>query len=180
VSNGAFWDLQASVGATGATLLWRGVWSEVLSYNPYDAASYEGSSYISLTNNENKVPSISPNDWALLAAEGSTGQTAFVSLTDGATITWTMSTGKVNQNAMVTLGGNRTLVFSGHTNGMSGTLIVKQDAIGNRMLILPSGSKVLNSGAGVITLSVVANAIDILTWVYDGTNIFWTFGKNYT
>ena len=112
-------------------------------------------------------------------ANGGTGNSTwdYATLTDGATVTWTVA-GLVN-NAVVTLGGNRTLAFSGLVNGMSGTLIVKQDATGSRSLTLPAGSKVINGGSGAITLSTTANAIDILTWTYDGTNTYWTFGKNY-
>lgn len=100
-------------------------------------------------------------------------------LTDGATVTW--ATGGVKYpNATVTLAGNRTLAITGTVAGQSGTLVVKQDATGSRTLTLPAGSKVRDGGAGAITLSTVANAIDILSYYYDGTNYFWTYGKNYT
>jgi hypothetical protein len=102
----------------------------------------------------------------------------YVSLTDAATITWSVNAA-IN-NATVTLGGNRTISFSGIQNGMSGTLIVVQDAVGSRTLTLPANSKVVNTGAGAITLSTAANAIDIVTFTYDGTYIYWNLGKNYT
>jgi|SRR5215813_10245315 len=102
----------------------------------------------------------------------------YASLTDGATITWTVST--IINNAKVTLGGNRTLAFSGLVNGMNGTLVVKQDGTGGRTLTLPAASKVVNGGGGAIALTAAANAIDVLTWTYDGTNTFWNFGLNYT
>lgn len=102
---------------------------------------------------------------------------AYVTLTDGATITWTVA-GIVN-NATVTLGGNRTLAFSGLANGMSGTLIVKQDATGSRSLALPAGAKVIGGGAGVVTLTSAANAVDILAWTYDGSVLYVNLGKNY-
>lgn len=113
-------------------------------------------------------------------ANGGTAKSSisYATLTDGATITWTVS--GIVENATVTLGGNRTLAFSGIANGMTGTLIVKQDATGSRTLALPAGSKVINSGAGVATLSTTANAIDILAFTYDGTNYYWTLGKSYT
>lgn len=94
-------------------------------------------------------------------------------LTDGATITWNMANG---YNAVVTLGGNRTLAFSNLEAGDIGTLVVKQDATGNRTLILPSGSKKSNGG---FTLSTSANAIDVLSFYYDGTNYFFSIGKGY-
>jgi hypothetical protein len=104
---------------------------------------------------------------------------SFATLTDGATITWTADATKDVQNATVTLGGNRTLAFASTANGMSGTLIVKQDGTGTRTLTLPAGSKVINGGSGAITLSTAANAVDVLTWIYDGTSYYWTYGKNF-
>ena len=123
---------------------------------------------------------VSYSGTALPIANGGTANTSmsYVTLTDGATITWTVA-GLIN-NAEVTLGGNRTLAFSGILNGMTGTLVVKQDGTGSRTLALPSGSKVINGGGGAVILSTAANAIDILAFTYDGTNYFWTVGNNYT
>ena len=105
---------------------------------------------------------------------------AFATLTDGATITWTLDPELIEQTATVTLGGNRTLAFSGLVAGMRGVLIVKQDGTPPRTLALPATSKVIGAGAGAITLTNAANAIDILSWVYDGTNVFWNYGRNFT
>lgn len=105
------------------------------------------------------------------------GAQAEQTLTDGATVTWNHNLGL---NAKVTLGGNRTLAMSNPVSGSYGTLRVIQDATGSRTLTLPAGSKVINGGAGAITLTTTANAIDVLTFYYDGTNYFWTYGKNYT
>jgi microcystin-dependent protein len=69
----ARWDLQASAGAAGRSLLWRGVWGSAISYNPYDAVYSGGSSYISKTNNQNKTPVSNPSDWDLLASVGGAG-----------------------------------------------------------------------------------------------------------
>jgi hypothetical protein len=103
----------------------------------------------------------------------------FDTLTDGATITWEFAGARIRQGT-VTLGGNRTLAFSNLIPGATGTLIVKQDATGGRGLTLPASSKVINAGAGAVTLSTGANKIDILTFVYDGSNYFWTIGKDYS
>lgn len=108
---------------------------------------------------------------------------AFVTLTDGATVTITCDTAKVSQNSILTIGGNRTLAFSGLAAGMTGVLIVIQDGSGNRTLALPSATtdKVINGGGGVITLSTSAGAIDVLTWIaYTATSVAWTYGRNYT
>lgn len=98
-------------------------------------------------------------------------------LTDAATITWDMSNGT---NATVTLAGNRTLAISNMSSGQFATLIIKQDATGSRTLTLPTGSKVVNVGGGVITLTTTPNAVDILSCFYDGTNYYWLLNKKFT
>ena len=102
-----------------------------------------------------------------------------VALTDGATITSACDPARPTQFASVTLGGNRTLAFTGAAAGMRGTILVKQDATGSRTLTLPTGSKVAGGGSGAVTLSTAANAVDRLSWEYDGTNYYWTVGTNY-
>lgn len=104
---------------------------------------------------------------------------ATVPLTDGATITWATAGARQN-NARVTLGGNRTLDVTGEVDGATGLLIVKQDGTGNRTLTLPGSSLVINGGGGAVTLSTGADELDILTWYFDGTNFYWTIGKDYS
>ena len=75
----AIWDLQASAGAAGSSLLWRGAWNSATSYNPYDAVySATGSSYISKTNNQSKDPVSNAADWDLLASVGAQGPQGFL------------------------------------------------------------------------------------------------------
>jgi len=59
-------------------------------------------------------------------------------------------------------------------------LIVKQDAVGGRTIVLPASSIVSNSGGGAVTLTATPNAVDVLTFIYDGTNYLWNFYPNYT
>lgn len=102
-------------------------------------------------------------------------------LTDGVTITWALAN-HVNQQAKVTLGGNRTLNITGPTAVGYYTLYVIQDATGSRGLTLGTGCtwKVSGGGAGAITPSTAANAIDVLTFTYDGTNCYANFNKNFS
>ncbi len=114
-------------------------------------------------------PTINPDAAAL--------SPAVETLTDGATITWALSSDRI-RNATVTLGGNRTLAITGAVNGATGTLIVKQDATGSRLLTLPAGSKVLGATvAATPPLSTTANATDVLAFIYDGTTFIWSLGK---
>ncbi|MEO5915554.1 MAG: hypothetical protein ABIS50_15075 [Luteolibacter sp.] len=105
---------------------------------------------------------------------------AFSGLTDGATITWTVDKHYNEQHASVTLGGNRTLAFSGLLTGMRGTMTVTQDGTGSRTLALPGNSKVAGTGNGLITLSSSAASVDVLNWFFDGTYMYWSVASSFT
>ncbi len=99
-----------------------------------------------------------------------TAQQNFISqsLTDGASISWNLAS---QQNAHVTLGGNRTL--SNPTNLKNGgtyILRVVQDGTGSRTLAYGTAYKW--PGGVAPTLSTAASAVDILTFVSDGTNMY--------
>jgi len=117
-------------------------------------------------------------------ATGATGATGpaptdsktFQTLTDSATIAWTYSNG---YNAKVTLvGTNRSLSITGATNGNYGTLIVTQGPTG-------AGNRI-NFGASdkfpsaTYSFSTTGTQSDIFTWVYDGTNFYWNYNKNFS
>ena len=105
---------------------------------------------------------------------GGSSPAPFQTLTDAATISWTYSSGA---NAKVTLvGTNRTLSISGATNGDYGTLIITQGptSTGNTIATFPSGSKFPNG-----TYSIGITQSDIYSWVYDGTNYWWNYSKNF-
>ena len=100
----------------------------------------------------------------------------FQTLTFGSTVTWDQTKGSTSA---VTLTGNATLSITNAVAGMYGLIRVTQDATGSRTLTLPSGSKVINGGAGAVALTTTANATDVLSYFYDGTNYYWTVGFNY-
>ncbi|HEV2853700.1 MAG TPA: SBBP repeat-containing protein [Thermoanaerobaculia bacterium] len=72
---------QGPQGLTGATgpagptgIQWKGPWSSATTYMTRNAVSFDGSSYISLTdNNSNNSPATSPTNWDLIAQQGDTG-----------------------------------------------------------------------------------------------------------
>lgn len=86
------------------------------------------------------------------------------SLTDGAAISWNLSSGGL---AAVTLGGNRTL--ANPTNLAAGIYILKvlQDAAGSRTLTY--GTAYRFAGGVIPVLSSAGNAYDIITFFCDGT-----------
>ncbi|MGI9251041.1 MAG: hypothetical protein ACR2PR_07560, partial [Pseudohongiellaceae bacterium] len=89
-------------------------------------------------------------------------------LVDGANIAWNLLTA---QTASVTLAGNRTL--DNPTNMQDGStyiLRVTQDATGSRTLAF--GTAYDWPGGTAPTLTTTANAVDILTFVSDGTSMF--------
>lgn len=96
-------------------------------------------------------------------------------LTDAATIAWDMSLGEV---ATVTLGGNRTL--GAPTNLVDGgtyILRVIQDGTGTRTLAYNAVFKWPAATAPVLTTT--AAAVDVLTFVSDGTNLYGVAQKGF-
>lgn len=101
-------------------------------------------------------------------ATGATGTATAQTLTDASTVAWDVSLGAV---AKVTLGGNRTL--GAPTNLVDGgtyILRVIQDGTGTRTLAYNAVFKWPAATAPVLTTT--AGAIDILTFVSDGTNLY--------
>lgn len=87
------------------------------------------------------------------------------SLSYAATITPDVANGNVQT---VTLTGNVTFsAFSNPEAGQSMTLIVKQDATGSRTL-----TSTMKFAGGNKTLSTAANAVDVISVLYDGTD-YW-------
>jgi len=114
----------------------------------------------------------------------SSSPTSFYSEPSSTAVTWNVSGNSTNYK--LTLTANTTLNLSNVRNGDYGTIILTQDSGGNRTVTLGTvngGSathKVVNGGAGLVSLTATANAIDILSFTFDGTNIYWNKGLNYT
>lgn len=101
---------------------------------------------------------------------------AYPPVTDASPIVWDLGT-KVVTNGIVTLDhttATRALTLTNPLNGGFYTLVIKQDATGGALMTLGAGCtwKVINGGAGLIVLTAAANAIDILTFSYDGANCY--------
>jgi hypothetical protein len=65
-------------------------------------------------------------------------------------------------------------------NGGYATLIVTSSGVGN-WTITPTGvnAKVANGGGAIIGMGPTGS-IDILSWTYDGVNMYFSVGYNYT
>jgi len=115
---------------------------------------------------------------------GSSSVNPFYDSGSGATITWNVS--GQSTNYIATLTASTSLNLTNVRNGDYGTIILTQDGVGSRTLTLGTvnGSatthRVANGGGGSVTLTSNANAVDILTFTYNGTTMFWTVGNDYT
>ncbi|MEY4380833.1 MAG: hypothetical protein RJA92_213 [Bacteroidota bacterium] len=100
----------------------------------------------------------------------------------GSTINWNPAQGL---NAAVTLTQNSTLSFTtAPPVGSYGTVVLTQDATGNRTITLPTingvANKVLGSAStSSVALSTAANAKDILNFYFDGSSCYWNIGQGY-
>ena len=107
------------------------------------------------------------NGTGTLSWTDATSGDATQTLTDAATVTWNMANGNIG---LWTIGGNRTL--QAPTNAVVGTSVIRltQDATGSRTVTWPANFKWSAGSAPV--LSTAAAAIDILSFIYDGTNFY--------
>lgn len=92
---------------------------------------------------------------------------AYTSDTDGATVTFDMTSSNVHT---VTLAGNRTLAVSNVSTGQWFTVILRQDGTGSRTVTW--WGSIVWSGGSAPTLTTTANQWDIFVFVYDGTRYF--------
>ncbi len=112
----------------------------------------------------------------------STISQTFSTLTDGATITWAMDSGQF-LNAVVTLGGNRTINITNPVNGGSYVLKVIQDGAGSRTLTAGTGCTWLmaaGDAGGTFPLGTAIGAVTVIAFTYDGTNCLTTVGASYS
>jgi hypothetical protein len=147
--------LRAQYWTTSAQLLDNFIQNQVVTTGPTSqvAVSVQGQSFTFGSDGVFQSP----------GAQGSPAH----ALTDAATINTDTST---SNTFTVTLGGNRTL--ANPTNLRSGFTymwIVKQDATGSRTLTY--GTAFTWPGGVAPTLTTAANAVDLITAVYDGTKL---------
>ena len=74
--------------------------------------------------------------------------------------------------------GNETLAFTAPSNPCSLTLILVQDATGSRTITWPASVKW--PGGTAPTLTTTANAIDIVSLMYDGVNYYGSSALNFS
>lgn len=99
--------------------------------------------------------------------------------------TWNVSGDSTNYEVTLTA-ATTTVNLTNVRNGEYGTIIVNQDGVGGRAITLGTVNgagtthRVANGGGGSVILTSNANAIDILTFTYNGSAMYWTVGNDYT
>jgi hypothetical protein len=93
--------------------------------------------------------------------------------TDGATITFDLSTGLSHQ---VVLGGNRTLALSNPQVGDRFVIVLQQDGTGSRTVTWFSG--ILWSGGSAPTLTTTANKRDVFEFLCSSGGVYLNLWKN--
>lgn len=92
-------------------------------------------------------------------------------LTDGTTITWDASS---IQLATLTINGNRTLANPTNLSAKTYALIVTQGSGGNHTLAYGSAFLWAGGSGSAFVLSTTSGAIDVVTWISDGTHMLGT------
>ena len=166
---------------TGDTIFTNGLTATTISATTYQNLPVSG-----LTGGSNINISGSSGNFTI-SVTGITGGSSvnpYNNSGSGSTINWDVSGTSTNYEA--TLTATTTLNLTNVRNGDFGTIIIRQDGVGGRTLTLgtvngPLGThRVANGGGGSIILTSNASAIDILTFTYNGSIMFWTVGNDYT
>jgi hypothetical protein len=101
----------------------------------------------------------------------------FQTLVSSTSINMNVNNGK---NATLVLAHNATLTLSNLSSGDQGSIIITQDGVGNRTISLSPTPKIKDNGAGTIALSTGSTDVDIIKYIYDGSNLFAKVDLNFT
>jgi hypothetical protein len=172
---------------TGGTVTGPTTFTNGLSTNTISATTYQNLPVSGLTAGTN-ISLVNNNGNYTIAVTGITGGSSidpYFNSGSGSTISWDVSGQSTNYEATLTA-ATTTLNLTGVTNGHYGTIILTQDSVGGRTLSLgtingASGThRVANGGGGTVALTINPNAVDILTFTYNGSIMYWTVGNDYT
>jgi hypothetical protein len=172
---------------TGGTVSGPTTFTNGLSANTISATTYQNLPVSGLTPG-NLISITGSNANFTISFTGVTGGASidpYFNSGSGSTITWGVSGQSTNYQATLTA-ATTTLNLTNVRNGDYGTIILTQDGTGGRLISLgtvngDSGTnRVANGGGGSIVLTSNANAVDILTFTYNGSRTFWTVGNDYT
>jgi hypothetical protein len=110
---------------------------------------------------------------------------SFYSQPSSNTIDWDISGNSINYQLTLTSSAT-TINLVNVRNGDYGCIILTQGSGGNKTITLGTLNgnsvthKVVNNGGGIINLSPNTGDIDVVSFMYNGTNVYWNVGLNYT
>jgi hypothetical protein len=188
-SNGdANWQTLPSSTFSGGTITGATSFTNGLSANTISATTYQNlpvsgltaGTNIGLTNNDGNYT---------ISVTGITGGSSINPFNDiGSTtspIVWNVSGVSTNYEATLTA-ITTTLNLTNVRNGDYGTIILKQDGVGSRVISLGTVNggagthRVANNNLGFLLLTSNANAIDIATFTYNGSVMYWTVANDFS
>jgi|TARA_B110001454_G_scaffold44312_2_gene43339 hypothetical protein len=144
---------------------WKGNWATSTAYKVNDIVNSGGAVYVATADHTSGTFSSDSAHWDTFANAGTVYATQ--TLTDGATVNWDHAFGNV---ALWAIAGNRTMAAPTNLAVGSSALRLTQDGTGSRTVTWNAIFK-WSSGAAPV-LSTAANAIDVLAFIYDGTNVY--------
>lgn len=146
----------------------------------------DGSSYSNLLQSGATGPTGAAGASGATGPTGATGTftgSAWAVQTDAATVTWAIGSAAYAAASLpfTVHSGSRTLNITGLVIGGNYMLKLIQDATGGEGLTLGTGCtwKTAGGGSGAVALTNTANAVDILSFTYDGTNCYATLLPNF-
>jgi len=138
------------------------------------STSFDGSANVTITatvvndSHTHDTQYVRPGVAQVYTQQQNFGQTI---LTDGATVAWDLNTNQSSVLTMINTTATRQLVNPiNQVAGGSYVIIVKQDATGGAALTFDTAYKF--TGGTAPTITATANAVDILTFISDGSNMY--------
>jgi hypothetical protein len=169
---------------TGSTTFTNGLSANTISATSItiNGVSITGDTFVTGGTYTNGDINFNYNTGGGFVVTGITSINPFYGAGSGSTINWDVS--GVSTNYEITLTASTTLNLTNVRNGEYGTLIINQPSVGSYNISLgtvngaAANHRVVN-GAGGILLTSTSNAIDIISFTYNGTKMFWTVGNDY-
>jgi len=183
-------ELEAAIRkfATPTSLNPRGVWDARETYQKLDVVSLNGTSWISLVNDNSEKPGKGAKNWMILAARGASAggggtdlsEPNLHTITTAAALDWSPFTRPVAQVTLNQVG--HTFTFEGGASiarlaGRSFILFVRQDATGSRTVTFPAS--VIWPFGTAPTLTTTGSRTDVISFVSDGVKIYGAINNNY-
>jgi hypothetical protein len=164
----SLFEVYLTAGTTASYLIEEANWPTGATYGGTAiSGTYQGQMY---AEGDFLYTAVADNEWVRWELDR---KTPFLTLSDAATITWNY---KLGYNAKVTLTGtDRNISITNVSNGDYGTLFVIQDSVTASRINFGANDKFASA---TYSFSGTAST-DIFTWLYDGTDFYWNYNKDF-